>query len=309
MYYHVRITTKSNPTEDIVKLDLDEERLLSRFVNPYITGKAIFTEGRNIPYDDVYQIRLNETEEDSSILIRRIMVERRVGGFGPTNSNEWMVTTKGRNVTDDYISGPPLIFENPVEEPDDEITAGNNNVFVIHGRNIQLRNAMFSFLRSIGLHPIEWSEAVRGTGKTNPYVGEILDVAFERANVIVALMTPDDEGKLRGEFLGAHEQPHDIELTPQARLNVIFEAGMAMGRDENRTIIIEVGNPRPFSDIGGRHVIRMDNSSQKRQDLAQRLEMAGCEVSLNGRDWHTEGNFELLSIESERDDDLAHRIL
>jgi hypothetical protein len=33
-------------------------------------------------------------------------------------------------------------------------------VFVVHGRNTNARNAMFEFLRSIDLAPIEWSEAV-----------------------------------------------------------------------------------------------------------------------------------------------------
>jgi CAP12/Pycsar effector protein, TIR domain len=37
-------------------------------------------------------------------------------------------------------------------------------VFVVHGRNSAVRSAMFAFLRAIGLHPIEWSEAVKMTG-------------------------------------------------------------------------------------------------------------------------------------------------
>lgn len=53
-----------------------------------------------------------------------------------------------------------------------------NKVFVVHGRNSQARDAIFTLLRSIGLQPIEWSQAVKGTGKPAPYVGEILDTAF-----------------------------------------------------------------------------------------------------------------------------------
>ena len=46
-------------------------------------------------------------------------------------------------------------------------------VFVIHGRNLAARDAMFDFLRSLGLVPIEWSQAVRATGRPSPYVGEV----------------------------------------------------------------------------------------------------------------------------------------
>ncbi len=64
---------------------------------------------------------------------------------------------------------------------------------------------------------------------------------------------------------------------------------MAIARDPDRTILVEIGDLRPFSDIGGRHTIRMDNSPQKRQDLALRLQAAGCEVNLSGTDWQTTG--------------------
>lgn len=164
-------------------------------------------------------------------------------------------------------------------------------VFVIHGRDLKARNDMFNFLRAIDLHPIEWSEAVKATGKGSPYIGEILDTAFSQAQAVVVLITPDDEGRLRELFRKIDDPPYETELTPQARLNVIFEAGMAMGRNPDRTILVEFGFLRPFSDIGGRHVIRLDNTIEKRQELAQRLKTARCQVNLSGTDWHTVGDF------------------
>ena len=67
---------------------------------------------------------------------------------------------------------------------------------------------------------------------------------------------------------------------------------MAIASAEERTILVELGNLRPFSDIAGRYTIRLDNTSQRRQELAKRLEVAGCPVNLEGTDWHSAGDFE-----------------
>lgn len=165
-------------------------------------------------------------------------------------------------------------------------------VFVVHGRNSEARDAIFQFLRSIGLKPIEWSQAIRATGKVAPYIGEVLDAAFSTAQAVVVLMTPDDFAFLREELRGKKEPLHETQLTPQARPNVLFEAGMAMGRHPDRTVLIELGELRPFSDVAGRHTVRINNSTEKRQDLADRLEIAGCQVDLSGRDWHSAGDFD-----------------
>lgn len=164
-------------------------------------------------------------------------------------------------------------------------------VFIVHGRNEPARAALFTFLRAVGLHPLEWGEVVAATGNAVPYIGQILDAAFARAQAVVVLLTPDDEGRLREEFRNPSDGPHETELTPQARQNVIFEAGMAMGRSPDRTVLVELGTLRPFSDVGGRHVIRLTDSVARRQDLALRLRTAGCAVNIDGTDWHTAGDF------------------
>lgn len=165
-------------------------------------------------------------------------------------------------------------------------------VFVVYGRNGRARRAIFDFLRAIDLEPIEWSQAVSLTGKASPFIGEVLDLGFNVAQAVVIILTGDDEAKLKSQFISDTDPDYEKCLTPQARPNVIFEAGMAFGKYPDRTIIVEIGHLRPFSDINGRHSIRLTNSSKGRQELAQRLKNAGCIVNISGTDWHDAGNFD-----------------
>jgi predicted nucleotide-binding protein len=164
-------------------------------------------------------------------------------------------------------------------------------LFVVHGRNERIRLDFFAFLRALGLHPIEWSEAIALTNKPTPYIGEVLDAAFHHAQAIAVLLTPDDEVRLAPELWRDSDGRDERETARQPRANVLFEAGMAIARDDRRTVLIEIGSVKPFSDIAGRHVIRLNNSPERRTDLAERLRTAGCSVSLHGRDWLSIGAF------------------
>ena len=163
-------------------------------------------------------------------------------------------------------------------------------VFVVHGRNRALRDAMFAFLRSIDLKPLEWNHAVEFTQSGSPYIGEILDAAFGRAQAVVVLMTPDEVAYLQQPHADGPSDP-DTQPAPQARPNVLFEAGMALGRHPDRTVLVEIGTLRPFSDVAGRHALRFSDNVASRQTLAGRLRTAGCPVDLNGTDWQTTGDF------------------
>ncbi len=165
-------------------------------------------------------------------------------------------------------------------------------VFVVHGRDATAQGAVFSFLRAVGLRPLEWTQAVKLTRKASPYVGEILDAAFQKAAAIVVLLTPDDEAKLRSKFITASDPDFEKKLTGQARPNVLFEAGMAFGRNPNSTVLVQLGETRPFSDVGGRHVLHISDSPSSRQEFVTKLANAGCNVETSGTDWLSAGTFD-----------------
>jgi hypothetical protein len=68
---------------------------------------------------------------------------------------------------------------------------------------------------------------------------------------------------------------------------------MAMGRNPDSTVLVQVGEIRPFSDIGGRHVVHLSNAATTRSEFATKLANAGCNVNTSGTDWLTEGEFDL----------------
>jgi predicted nucleotide-binding protein len=168
-----------------------------------------------------------------------------------------------------------------------------SKVWVVHGRNLKARDAMFLFLRSIGLEPMEWGEALALTGKGTPYTGEVLDLAFAEAQAVVVLITGDDMVRLGTRFVEPTDPPEETDPTPQARPNVLFEAGMAFGKYPERTVLVHLGKTRPFSDVAGRNVLYISNDIKKRQGLADRLRTTGAGVRTENRsDWHATGDFD-----------------
>lgn len=162
-------------------------------------------------------------------------------------------------------------------------------VFVVHGRDKKARREVYTFLRAIGLAPMEWPEALTMTGSGSPPIGDILDKAMAGVQAIIVLQTPDDVVQLKREHADDEEDP-DLRPSGQARPNVLFEAGLAFGRFPHRTVLVEFGKVRPFTDIGGRYVVKLDNSTKQRQTLALRLRDVGCAVHLDATDWHHAGD-------------------
>ena len=288
--YHVEITPKAfQPPHRRVEheTDLSLEQLESRFIIPYSKAEAMVIRGRLISLDDLHRIRIYQTEHELGILAE-------------LPKNELL------DVTNQFIAtAPGLALEERSLKEDSPSPADPRVVFVVHGRNTAARDALFDFLRAVGLHPLEWSEAVEATGSASPYIGEVLDAAFSVAQAVVVLLTPDDDARLRQHFWKESDSPYETMAGSQPRPNVLFEAGMAMGRDARRTVLVELGMLRPISDIAGRHTIRLDDTSQRRQDLAQRLKRAGCSVNIEGTDWHSSGDFQAALAPSRQSESTA----
>lgn len=300
-YYHVRIS-EVGERGDEVKLDLDEEMLERQFLQPYRDGTAITISGKTIPMERLERIRVSASEVDGRTLIEEVRRRDAASSVavlgGP--SLEWRAAALADDVSDQFITGPPGEQSRQAEplrasravgrEPEVGRGSPGDTVFVVTGRDTPITSAITTFLRALGLRVVEWEHAVARTGVPNPYVGDVVEAGLRMADAALIILTPDDIVRLRDDLLRDDDPDAERELRGQARPNVFYEAGFADALGRDRTVIVEVGRPKSFTDVTGRHVVRYDGSAPMRNTLAERLRVAGLDVDTSGQEWLTAGD-------------------
>ncbi len=143
----------------------------------------------------------------------------------------------------------------------------SKQIFVVHGRDEGIKETASRFLRQLNLEPIILDEqASRGA--------TIIEKFERHTNVgfALVLLTPDDEGSLRGE-----------DINPRARQNVIFELGFFLGcLGRGRVIVLKRGEIEIPSDYTGVLYIELDDNNEWKMALIRELKSAGCEVEESG---------------------------
>ena len=165
-------------------------------------------------------------------------------------------------------------------------------VFLVHGRNMAARAAMVKLLKAWDLRIIEWEQAVTATGQGSPYTGDVVRAGLDMADAVVVLFTPDDIGQAHPDFVQHGDRNDETEPTGQARLNVVFEAGMAMALNRDKVILVEVGKVRAMSDTDGINVVHLTDAPASRRALGSRLMNVGLAVEMDHDEWRTAGEFD-----------------
>jgi predicted nucleotide-binding protein len=141
------------------------------------------------------------------------------------------------------------------------------DVFVVHGRDEGAKHSVARFLEKLRLHPIILHE--------QPDRGRTVIEKFEQHSSVsfaVVLLTPDDEGRLRGA------DQHEL----RARQNVVLELGYFIGKlGRNKVCALKVANTEAPSDVDGVIYVPFDDSGTWKLLLARELRAAGVEVDLN----------------------------
>jgi predicted nucleotide-binding protein len=172
------------------------------------------------------------------------------------------------------LSSADLAPDATAQKPE---AARGRRVMVVHGRNLKARDAMFRFLRSVELAPIPWHQAVSETGVGSPHNLAAVRAAMDVAQAVVVILTPEERAGLLPE-LASPDDTGEVQVRGQPRQNVILEAGMAMGVNQEHTILVELGPVREASDFAGLNRVSLDNTPARRNEFLKRLERIGCEV-------------------------------
>ncbi|HRN89629.1 nucleotide-binding protein [Hyphomicrobium sp.] len=141
----------------------------------------------------------------------------------------------------------------------------STRIFIVHGRDGETKHEVARFLNSLGLAPVILDEqASEGRTLIEKFEAHS-DVGFA-----VVLLTPDDEGALKG-----------ASAQPRARQNVVLELGFFVGKlGRQRVASIVRGQSLELpSDIHGLVWMRYEEDWKLR--LARELKAAGYDVDMN----------------------------
>lgn len=259
-------TDEQQLLSELYGINMSEDELRDRVVGPYEEGGTITWQGRNLPVDEIAYIHIYETEHPISY----------------TRNHAYEAIRGLPDVTNDWITGPPGSLRSGVRAPAAGADPDARRVMVVHGRNLAARDAVFAFLRSLSLSPVEWEQAVAASGMGSPHNLDAVRAAMDLAQAVVVVFTAEDQAGLLPELAGPEEE---VLLRGQPRQNVMLEAGMAMGIDASRTILVELGAIQRATDFEGLNVVRLTNDPARRAALRTRLRNAGCAVDDSGTDW------------------------
>lgn len=273
-YYHVRITTKSDRGHDEVKLDLSKEQLTERILNPYESGTNIIVNGKSIESNDIERIKLNRTNEDSLRLLPQIRADRRASSSVAVGiSDEWYVTTKGEDVTDELIKGSPGYKKSEKttgKSKEDNIIAKNKNVFIVHGHDEEMKQSVARTLEKLDLEPIILHEQPN-RGRT---IIEKFEDSSEMISFAIVLLSPDDKGCEANNF------PESAKF--RARQNVILESGYFIGKLGRNNVLVlfkdEIHFEHP-SDIFGVLYTPFDKGWEL--EMVKELQSCGYDIDAN----------------------------
>ncbi len=144
----------------------------------------------------------------------------------------------------------------------------SRKIFIVHGHDHEMKNDVARVVQLLGFEPVILHE--------QPNKGRTLIEKFEdhseTAGFAIVLLSPDDEGRVKGG------EPWES----RARQNVVLELGYFVGKaGRNRVCALMRGGVEVPSDIVGVVFEQYDGGGAWKLTLARELKAAGYTVDMN----------------------------
>jgi predicted nucleotide-binding protein len=156
------------------------------------------------------------------------------------------------------------LVEGVVKLQENIITRNKRKVFIVHGRDNEVKQEVSRFIEKIGLEAIILHEKA-SSGRT---IIEKIEYYSNDVDFAIVLYTACDRG------LGNHE--NGSKPRSRARQNVVFEHGYLMAKlgRENVCSLVK-GDVETPNDIGGVVYVPFDVSGGWKQDICRELKSCG----------------------------------
>lgn len=220
-------------------------------------------------------VPLSISPEDLDILTEACHRMVNESGFmEKVEGTRYRITKMGRHALIDgsmaSLAGEPeMIVSETKKEFDPEL------VFVVHGRDGDMRQSVELFLHQVGLKPVVLFKQTSG----GRFVMEKFEYYANKVGFAVVILTPEDYGSLREEY--SSDGKAGVQEF-RARQNVVFEMGFffaLLGR--GKVVALRQGAVSKPSDIDGIVYVEIKDrfDSNWKLELAKEMDAAGLRVN------------------------------
>lgn len=282
------MTKSSPPKADPTELRIEPDKAVSKIQARIDEGESL--KSREIRTEEEFEnlkADYYSWDEFNVHLLKRIFTTEEIseeysywgGGIvGGHRSLSGQVQDRKKDISDKIrrlksVVSRLHLFDGPSNETNGSVpipvrreSRQTNKIFLVHGRDERMRDAVARFLHAQSLSPVILSE--------KPNEGRTIIEKFEQeadVGFAVVCLSGDDLGKLSTES----------DWKPRARQNVILELGYFVGRLERRRVCALLkGDLELPSDVVGVGFVQFDENEGWKLKLGRELKAAGYNVDL-----------------------------
>lgn len=265
-FYHILVVTVKD--KKIVKTDIvDISDVIEQVVIPYLQEEEFYIDGFILIKKNIKRLKIGVTEKSAQEIAnyKNEMMPRNI--FMIVTASD--VVEYGDSTTDitaKTITKAKCLIAERDKKIAEENKMDNTKVFLVHGRDNELKQEVARFIEHLHITPIILHEQASMGMTIIEKIEEYSNVGFG-----VVLYTPCDVG---------YEKGCEDNKMGRARQNVVFEHGYLIGKlGRKRVCALIKNNVEKPNDISG--VVYIPYESSWKIDLAKEMRAAGYKIDMN----------------------------